>query len=124
MKATIRFAILGTAIITNEWRSTLRLSKTVANTIALPRVFDSTRQLSDVRYIDVVVSVVVACVASMNTYIIECDGVVMAICSGTRCVGAIFAIITNIAYAKPIVAITVQTAIVDAMKQIEVPHIV
>jgi hypothetical protein len=124
VKGTVVFAVLGATIVSDEWRRALCCAESIAYSIYLPWHISRTRDLGDVRHVHVFVCVVVPCLASMATDLLLRVFIVIARSARAACITAVFAIVTHVTLAEAVLAFAVVTAIVDAVMEIKIPHVV
>jgi len=124
IEGAVVFAVLGSTVVTDEWWCALRCAESIAYTVHFSRNMPRTRDLGDVRHIHVVVCMIVSCLAGVAANLLLCVFVIIARSTWAAYITAVFAVVTYVTLAKSVHTRAMIAAIIDAMIEIEIPHIV
>ena len=123
VKGAVAFAVFDAAIIPDEWWGALDCPETVAYAITLSPVLPSAGLLISVLYIDVQVSVLISCLASVSAVGLLCDLIVVAEGPWAGDIGAVVAVVAYVAEAEPKEAVSMPSTVIDAVGEMVVPHV-
>ena len=123
IEGAIVLTVFGATIVPEKRRRALHAAEAIADTIALTPVFLRAGLLVDVLDVRVVVLMDVAGLTSMRAVLLVCVLVIITKSTRTGGVGAIIAVVTNIALAEPEVTGSVVGAVVNTVVQVIIPHV-
>mmetsp|Transcript_33321 Transcript_33321/g.57043 ORF Transcript_33321/g.57043 Transcript_33321/m.57043 type:complete len:363 (+) Transcript_33321:298-1386(+) len=123
IEGAIVLTVLGATIVPEERRRALHAAEAIADTIALTPVFLRAGLFVNVLDVRVVVLMDVAGLASMCAVLLVRVLVIITKSTRTGGVGAIIAVVTNIALTEPEVAGSVVGAVVNTVVQVIIPHV-